>query len=97
MNYKKVDIENWERRDIYRMYTTTLKIVMNMTVDVDVSRVVRFAKAEGLKFYPVMMHLVGRILNAHDEFKYSLTPEGELIHWDMISPSYTDFDPVTDS
>ena len=96
MNYKKIDLASWERRDIYKMYTTTLKIVMNMTVDMDVTPLVAYAKEKGLKFYPVMMHTVGRILNARDEFKYSLTAEGELILWDYISPSYTDFDPETE-
>ena len=96
MNYRKIDIATWQRRDLYTLYTTDLKIVMNMTVKVDVTRLVAYARERGMKFYPVMMHTVGRVLNAHDEFKYSLTPEGELILFDSISPSYTDFNPETE-
>ena len=97
MNYRKIDIATWPRRDLYTLYTTDLKIVMNMTVKVDVTRLVAYARERGMKFYPVMMHTVGRVLNAHDEFKYSLTPEGELILFDSISPSYTDFNPETEN
>ena len=96
MNYKRIDIATWDRRDLYTLYTTSLKIVMNMTVKVDVANLSRFAREQGMKFYPVMMHTVGRVLNARDEFRYSLTPEGELILWDSISPSYTDFNPETE-
>ena len=39
MNYRKIDIDTWERRDLFKLYTTDLKIVMNMTVDVDVTEV----------------------------------------------------------
>lgn len=96
MNYTKIDIENWERRDLFKFYTTELKIVMNMTVDVDVTNLVGEVKKNGLRFYPTMIWIVSRLMNARDEFKYSLTEDGELIKWDYISPSYTDFNKETE-
>ncbi len=91
MNYKVIDIATWERRPLFELYMTRLKLVMNVTVDVDVTRLVRYCKRHGLKFYPVMMWLVGRRMNAHDEFRYRYTEEGELRLFDYVSPSYTDF------
>lgn len=91
MNHTIVDVESWERRDLFRLYTTKLKIVMNATVKLDVTPLVRFRKKHGLRFYPLMMWVVGKLMNAHDEFKYHLTEEGELWRWDSVSPSYTDF------
>ena len=96
MNYTVIDVENWERRDLFRLYTGDLRIVMNLTVDIDVTNLIAFAKRHGLKFYPVMIWVVAKLMNARDEFKYSLRPDGTLIRWDTVSPSYTDFDPETE-
>lgn len=38
-----------------------------------------------------MLWLVSKVINAHDEFKYGWDSEGNLIKWDYISPSYTEF------
>lgn len=95
MGYRIIDLETWERRELFKLYTTDLKIVMNMTVDIDVTNVIRYVKARGMRFYPTMMWLVSKIMNSHDEFRYRLNGAGELILWDYVSPSYTDFNPET--
>ena len=94
--FTKIDIESWERRDLFKLYTTDLKIVMNMTVDVDITNVISEIKKHGIRFYPTMIWIVSRLMNARDEFKYHLTESGELIKWDYISPSYTDFNKETE-
>ena len=91
MTMTKIDLATWDRRELFDLYMTRLKLVMNATVDIDVTRLVRYCKKQGLKFYSVMMWLVGRRMNAHDEFKYHYTKEGELFLFDRVSPSYTDF------
>lgn len=91
-----IDIESWDRRDLFKLYTTDLKIVMNMTVDVDITSFLNEIKGAGLRFYPAMMWIVARLMNARDEFKYHLTSDGELIKWDYVSPSYTDFNKETE-
>ena len=96
MNYTKIDMEAWDRRDLYRFYMNELKITMNMTVKMDVTHALAFSRSRGLKFHSVMMWAVGHILNSRDEFRYSLDKDGELIKWDFISPSYTDFNPETE-
>lgn len=96
MNCTKIDVQNWERKGLFTLYTTDLKLVMNMTVDIDVTNLLRFTKKHGLKFYPTMIWVVSKRMNARDEFKYSLTPQGELLKWDSVSPSYTDFNTETE-
>ena len=44
-----------------------------------------------MKFYPSMIWIVSKVVNAHDEFKYSWDNDRNLIKWDFISPSYADF------
>lgn len=68
-----------------------MRIVMSLTVDVDVTKLIKFTKNNGLKFYPTMIWIVSKVVNAHDEFKYSWDKDGNLIKWNFISPSYADF------
>ncbi|MBR3804602.1 MAG: chloramphenicol acetyltransferase [Clostridia bacterium] len=94
MNYTVIDYENWDRKELFELYTTSLKITMNLTVEIDVTNIVTFAKSNGYKFYPCMIWAVSKVVNAGDEFKYAVK-DGKVIKWDFVSPSYTDFNNET--
>ena len=64
---------------------------MSLTVDIDVTNLKTFSKEENSDFYPLMLWVVSKVVNSHDEFKYSWDEDGHLIRWDYISPSYADF------
>ena len=91
MNYTKVDLQTWSRGNLFQFYMDKMRIVMSLTVDVDVTNLKEYAKETRIPFYPLMLWVVSKVINAHDEFKYSWDHEGNLIRWDYVSPSYTDF------
>lgn len=64
---------------------------MSLTADVNVTNLRAYSKKNNLNFYPLMLWVVSKIINSHDEFKYSWDDAGNLIKWDFVSPSYTDF------
>lgn len=91
MNYTKVDIDKWSRGSLFQFYIEKMRIVMSLTVDINVMPLITYTKKNGLKFYPAMIWVVSKVINSHDEFKYSWDTDGNLIRWDSISPSYTVF------
>lgn len=91
MNYTKVDIDEWSRGSLFQFYIEKMRIVMSLTVDINVVPLITYTKKNGLKFYPAMIWVVSKVINSHDEFKYSWDTDGNLIRWDSISPSYTVF------
>ena len=91
MNYTKIVLEEWNRGSLFWFYIEKMRIVMSLTVDIDVAPLCAYAKRKGLKFYPAMIWVVSKVINAHDEFKYSWNNAGSLIRWDTVSPSYTVF------
>lgn len=91
MNYTKVDIDKWSRGSLFQFYIEKMRIVMSLTVDINVAPLITYTKKNGLKFYPAMIWVVSKVINSHDEFKYSWDTDGNLIRWDSISPSYTVF------
>ena len=91
MNYTTINPDEWKRGDLFRYYIDRMPVVMSLTVDIDVAQLVFYAKKHNLHFYPCMLWVVSKVINAHDEFKYAWNENGELILWDTVSPSYTDF------
>ena len=91
MNYKTIDLNTWDRGALFKFYIDKMRIVMSLTVDMDVTPLVGFAKKNRLKFYPAMIWAVSKIVNAHDDFKYGWDADGNLIKWDVVSPSYAHF------
>ena len=55
MNYKKVDFSTWPRGELFRFYMDHMRVVMSLTVDMDVTPMVRFVRQRGMKFYPAMI------------------------------------------
>ena len=91
MNYTLINLNEWRRGDLFQFYIDKMRIVMSLTVDVDVTNLKAYSKKHHLDFYPLMVWIVSKVVNAHDEFKYSWDADGNLIKWDFVSPSYTDF------
>lgn len=93
MDYTIVDMDKWPRAELFNTYMQHMRIVMSLTVDIDVAPLLAFTKRERLRFYPAMLWVVSKVINAHEEFKYGWDADGRLIVWDTISPSYADFHP----
>lgn len=91
MNYTAVDLDKWSRGHLFTFYIQKMRIVMSLTVDIDVTNLKEYSKKTGMKFYPLMLWIVSKVINRHDEFKYGWAGNGTLIKWDYVSPSYADF------
>ena len=91
MTYQTVNLDTWERGSLFRFYIDRMRIVMSLTVDVDVTPLLAFARTRGMKFYPLMIWSVSKVVNAHAEFQYGWDDDGNLIRWDTVFPSYAEF------
>lgn len=89
--YETVDLNQWNRGTLFKSFIDHMRIVMSLTVDINVTKLIEFIKMNNLKFYPTMIWIVSKVVNSHDEFKYGWDSNGNLIKWEYISPSYADF------
>jgi chloramphenicol O-acetyltransferase type A len=86
---KKIDIETWNRRDIYMFYKDVDVPQYNMTFELDVTHFYQSIKAKQLSFYLSFMHVAMTELNRIENFRYRyINHEPYLL--DQVHPSYTD-------
>ena len=90
-HYKKMDMEHWARKEHYLYYTEKLKVEFNMTVSIDVTKLLDFCHGHGYKFYPTVIYFVTKVLNQIENFRMFLDEQGDLCLWDKIIPNYTIF------
>ena len=95
MNYTRMNLKEWSRGDLFQFYIDKMRIVMSLTVDMDVTNLKAYSKKHHLDFYPLMVWVVSKVVNAHDEFKYSWDADGNLllirifIRMTKISPKWS--------
>lgn len=97
MNFKKINMDTWNRKNIYNHFINNVRCVMSLTAEVDVTKLVDICKKKDYKFYPTYIYLVSTVINRRDEFKMKYGENGEVLLFDAISPSYTVFNSEDES
>lgn len=68
--YRKIDMTTWPRREHYRYYTEKLKIECNMTVPIDVKKLLDFCHESGTQILSIP-HLSGdKSIKSDGEFSH---------------------------
>ena len=49
-NYTQVNLNEWSRGNLFKSYMDNMRIVMSLTVDIDVTNLITFTKNNNLKF-----------------------------------------------
>ncbi|WP_265938038.1 type A chloramphenicol O-acetyltransferase [Bacillus thuringiensis] len=90
MKFHVIDREDWNREQYFEQYLK-LKCTFSMTVNVDITMLLEEVYQKGIKFYPVFIYLISRIVNNHKKFRTCFNDEGVLGYWEEMIPSYTIF------
>ena len=88
MAYRKIDINNYYRKDIFNHFSKDCKCSTSMTAKVDVTDLVKYSKQSGTKFYINFLYILSKVLNSRDDYKMRyLWETNELICYDIINPT----------
>lgn len=91
MEFNRINMNTWSRKDVFKHFIKDVKCVMSLTADVDVTELVKMCKKEKLRFYPVYIYLVSKVVNKHEEFRMGYDGFGNVGYWSCINPSYIVF------
>ena len=96
MNFNKIDVDNWKRKEIFNHYLNQ-QTTFSITTEIDISALYRNIKQKKYKFYPAFIFLVTSVINSNTAFRTGYNRAGDLGYWDKLDPLYTIFDSVSES
>lgn len=95
MNFTVIDLEKWERTEIFNHYIAQ-QTSFSMTKDIDITQLYSYLKKQKHSFYLGFIYLVTTIANQDTHFKMSFNSKGQVGYWETLSPMYTIFDKKTE-
>ncbi len=88
MNYKKINMDEYYRKGVFRHFSEDCKCSVSMTARIDVTELVSYSKTAGTKFYLNFLYILSKALNSRDDYKLGwLWETNELICYDTINPT----------
>ncbi len=88
MMRKKIDIRNWERREIYEFFKDYEEPYFGITMELECTGALNYAKERGISFFLYYLYLTLKAVNQTDAFKYRIEGD-DLYHYDVINGSAT--------
>ena len=91
-NAVPVDWKDWPRTEIFRFFSGMSDPFYSVTFTLDVTKLRRYAKAQGLSFYYALTWLCTKAMDRVDAFHYTLR-DGQVFRLETRWPSFTDLKP----
>lgn len=85
--FKKIPVETWERRELFRFYQKFSSPNYNVSVSLDASTLYRFAREQGHSFFLLTCYAIARALNAVPEMRRRFVDENTVAEYEIIHPS----------
>lgn len=89
--FNYIDMDKWERREHFEYYRTKIVCGYSLTVELDVTEFKKQVDINGLRFYPVFVYCVSKIVNSMKEFRMAADENGLPGYFDVSNPSMTIF------
>lgn len=85
---KNIDINSWERRDLFLFFKQFEEPFFGICVEVDVTAAYDRCKARGISFFLYYLHKALAAANAVDAFRYRIDGE-QVVLYDVVNASPT--------
>ena len=87
MDTTTVDLEHFDRKESFEYYSSH-KLSINLSLKLDVTKMVEFIKKNKLRSMPVTIWVVSKVVNSIENFRYTLDEHGELCVYKAMHPGY---------
>lgn len=89
---KKIDMNLWDRKEIYDFFSAISHPFYMVSFTQDVTELKAFTKRNGCSFYYALIYVCGKAMSAVENFRY-VCRDGEIYEIDERIPSFTDRKP----
>jgi len=102
---KFLDLENWNRKELFYFFREYEQPFFNICADVDVTSLVKFTKERNISFFKASLYLSLKAANEIEPFRYRIRENKVIVHEvidggstvlnedETFSFSYFDYDP----
>ncbi len=91
MTFTLIDISKWDRKEYFQHYLNHVTCTYSMTLNLELTVLLKEIKKRGIKLYPTMIYLLSMIVNRHEEFRTAIDINGNVGVFDLLHPCYTVF------
>ena len=85
---KELDIESWNRKQLFEHYLTLADPFFAITIEVDVTKTYKLAKETNTSFFSRYLHACIKAVNSVENFRYRII-EDKVVIFDEIAASAT--------
>lgn len=96
MNYTKVDLNTWDRKEHFEFYRHRVRCGFSLTKKLDITALRASLTETAYQFYPVMIYLITWVVNQLPAFRLAIK-ENDLICWESVDPVFTVFHKKTET
>ena len=89
--FRIIDKDTWKRKPYFNHYFNQILCTYSITVNIDISEIIAFKNKNNTKLYPLLIYILTKAVNNHEEFRTAINDKGELGVWDTLLPCYTVF------
>ena len=90
-DYSMIDMDTWPRREHFRYYQEKIPCSHSMTVDVDVTHMLDYARSNKIHFSACLLYAVSKAVNELDSARLMTDQEGNPGTWETVNPVFTVF------
>ena len=88
MKYKKIDLENYERRGQFELFRSYANPYAGITMNVDITALLPVLREKGHNFFFTVLYCTSQALNSVPEFRRRIVGD-ELVEYEHCDMSYT--------
>ena len=89
--FKPIDRKTWKREPYFEHYFNQVRCTYSITVNIDISELISFKDRHKTKLYPLLIYVLTKAVNNHEEFRTAINDNGVLGVWETLHPNYTVF------
>src|SRR5688572_12037538 len=86
--FREIDIDTWERRSTYEFFRDYADPFFNITANLDVTRLYRFCKTNGLAYSLAVLFFSLKTANQIREFRLRIV-DGKVVEFEKIDATQT--------
>src|SRR5688572_8024224 len=87
--YHHIDIDTWERKDLFRFFQKFDNPTWDILADVNIQKFYEATKEINASFFLSFLYIATRVCNRINAFRQRIDPSGNVVEFEWVHPGST--------